>query len=410
MNYISLSSVQVFSYLFPVITTPYLVRVIGANKYGLLAFAGSLNGFFNLLIEFSFRFSATRRIAVVREDKKAVSRIMTSVMMLKLLGGIITMAALILLVNYVTRFHESSVPFLLSYGYVIGNAIFPLFVFQGIEKMKYVAIYNFISRVLFTVLLFVVIRAESDYIYVPLLNLFGSIVISFLSFWELSRLGIGFCRVSLRDIMHELKDGYQIFVSNVAISLYTTLNTFLLGMLTSNIYVGYYAAAEKITKLIQNIYVPFFNSLYPNVSRRVGEQGRSALQYIFFMTKLVSGAMLLISILTFSFAPIIVKIFLGNGFLPAITTLRVLSFLPFIISVSNMLGIQIMYNFEMKKTLSAIVIVAAVIGVLSNIVLIPLLKHNGVALSWFLTETFVTIVVVVILRKRKFFDLTEDLS
>lgn len=267
-NFLSLSGLQVFTYILPLITLPYLVRVLGVEKYGLVMFAQSFINFFNILVDYGFNLSATREIAVNRDDKKIITEIYSSVMTIKILLLLLSFFVLVVIVFSVKKFQPDSVLFLLTFSLVVGQAIYPAWYFQGMEKMKYITIINILSRIVFTIAIFVFVRTETNYIFVPVLNGLGSCIGSAYAFYIIhKKMDQKFQFQKISILIKHFKDSTQFFLSRVAVSLYSSANTFVLGLLTNNTLVGYYSIAEKLYTAIQSLYNPINQTLYPYVAK-----------------------------------------------------------------------------------------------------------------------------------------------
>src|SRR5690554_5734970 len=267
-NFLSLSGLQVFTYILPLITLPYLVRVLGVEKYGLVMFAQSFIMFFNILVDYGFNLSATREIAVNRDNKAKVTEIYSSVMTIKVLLLGASFAVLSGIVFSVEKFTPDATLYLLTFLMVVGQALFPIWYFQGMERMKYITIINILSRVVFTVAIFVFVHNENDYVLVPVLNGLCACVGSVYALWLIKAcFKQKYEFQSLKNIKLHFKDSTQFFLSRVAVSLYTSANTFVLGLVTNNTMVGYYSIAEKLYQAMQGLYGPITQALYPYVAK-----------------------------------------------------------------------------------------------------------------------------------------------
>ena len=172
-NFVALLLLQATSYLFPFITLPYLSRVIGVEKFGEIAFATALMTYFQTIVDYGFIYSAVRDISRCRDDKQKASLIFTTVMWARFFLIIVSLLLLGLIILVVPKFFEMRVILCTSFFMVIGHALFPDWMFQAIEKMKYITFLNILTKLLFTILVFVVIQQESDYIYQPILTSLG---------------------------------------------------------------------------------------------------------------------------------------------------------------------------------------------------------------------------------------------
>lgn len=268
-NFLSLSGLQVFTYILPLITLPYLVRVLGVEKYGLVMFAQSFIVFFNILVDYGFNLSATREIAVNRDNKAKVTEIYSSVMTIKVLLLGASFAILSSIVFSVEKFTPDATLYLLTFLMVVGQALFPIWYFQGMERMKYITIITILSRVIFTVAIFVFVHNENDYVLVPVLNSLGACIGSVYALWLIrTSFQQRFEFQSLKNITLHFKDSTQFFLSRVAVSIYTSANTFVLGIFTDNTMVGYYSIAEKLYQAMQGLYGPITQAVYPYVAKQ----------------------------------------------------------------------------------------------------------------------------------------------
>ena len=150
-NYFSLSILQIANYILPLLTLPYLVRVLGTEKFGLIMFAQALATFLTVFVDFGFNLSGTREVSVARNEKEKLSKIFSAIIIIK--AGLLCLALFILfiIVKVFTRFSVDADVYFLSFGIVIGQTLFPVWFFQGIEKMKIIALINILAKVIFTV-------------------------------------------------------------------------------------------------------------------------------------------------------------------------------------------------------------------------------------------------------------------
>jgi len=272
----------------------------------------------------------------------------------------------------------------------LGNVLFPVWFFQGMERMKYITILNIIAKGIFTICIFIFIRKMADYLYVPLINSMGFLVAGGLSLRIVSKdFGIKFILPSFEAIKHQLKEGWHIFISTVAISLYTTSNTFILGLFTNNTIVGYYAASEKIVRAIRGLITPVSQTVYPYINKLASESKERALNFIRKLVKIVGSISFIISLSIFIFANLIVNIILGSQYQQSIIVLRILAFLPFIIFLTNMFGAQLLLPFNIKKLFTLSIIIPSLLHIALLFPVAYLYREIGVAILVMFTETMI---------------------
>lgn len=266
-NFLSLTILQVLNYLLPLITFPYLVRVLGVEKFGLLSFATATINYFLILTDYGFNLSATREIAIYRDNKEKTEEILSSVIIIKL--GLLGLSLIILsiLVFSFEKFRKDWFIYYLTFGMVLGHVLFPVWFFQGIERMRYITILNIIAKGFFTFMIFILIKKKLDYWKVPILNSMGFILAGLLSLYFIKKnFKLNIKLVNFLTLKKYFLDSSQFFLSRISVSIYTSSNAFVLGIFTNNTMVGYYSMAEKLYHALQQIYFPITQVLYPYIA------------------------------------------------------------------------------------------------------------------------------------------------
>ena len=315
-NFLSLSVLQALNYLLPLITLPYLVRVLGPEKYGLISFAQAFIGYFVILTDYGFNLSATREISINRENEEKVSEIFSSVMIIKFLLGILSFFILGLILLFIPKFKNDWIIYLFTFGTVLGNILFPVWFFQGMENMKWITILNVIARGIFTVLIFVFVHKESDYLNVAIINSLGSIIAGIISLIIVFKnFKVKFIFPKLESIKHQLKEGWHIFIAQVAISGYTYSRTFAVGLFTNNTITGYYAIAEKLMNVIQTFPLgSITQSLYPRISKIYTENKQKAINLMKRFQKFTILVYLIWLPIIYFLSPLLIKIIAGEPY------------------------------------------------------------------------------------------------
>ena len=335
-NFMSLSVLQGANYVLPLITLPYLVRVLGPEKYGLIAFAQAFIQYFNILTDYGFNLSATREISIHRDNAQKVSEIFSSVMIIKFCLLVLSFVIMSILVFSFWKFRQDWLIYYLTFGMVVGQVLFPVWFFQGMERMKYITFLNITAKLIFTFAIFVFIRQASDYIYVPLLNLFGYLVAGALALRIVFRgFKIGFKVPSYSSLIHQLKEGWYIFISQVAISGYNSSRLFAVGLFTDNTITGYYAIAEKLMNVVITFpLASLLQSLYPRLSKIYSENKERAIRLMNKFQSITTIAYLSGLPVLYFLAPWVIKIISDEPYPETILSFRLLLLAVFFISAN----------------------------------------------------------------------------
>lgn len=266
-NFVSLSVLQIFGMFLPLITLPYVLRVLGFEKYGIIILATSLVAYFQSITDFSFRITATRDVAVFRESQNKLNFIYSKVITVKVIFLFLSTLFLILIILLYPPFYKEKTLFFLTIPILFGYALFPEWFFQGIEKMKYITILNLSIKVFFTICVFVFIKSKEDYWLYPLLQSAGFIGAGFAGQLILiKKYKLKFIWLPKKIIKKTIIGNFPIFVNQFFPTLYNNTSSFLLGIFGGTFLLGIYDAIKKIVDLsivlldiVSRVFFPFLN-------------------------------------------------------------------------------------------------------------------------------------------------------
>lgn len=394
-NFLSLSVLQGLNYLLPLITLPYLVRILGPDKYGLVAFAQAFIAYFGIITDYGFNLSATREISIQRENKKKISEIFSSVMIIKV--GLLFLSFIIMniIIFSFQKFRQEWLLYYLTFGMVLGQVLFPVWFFQGMERMKYITYLNITARLIFTVAIFVFIHQASDYIYVPFLNFMGSLVAGVLSLWIVFRnFNVNFKLPSVADIKHQLREGWHIFISQAAISGYTSSRLFAVGLFTDNTITGYYAIAEKLMSVVQTFpLASLVQSLYPRLSNIYSESKERARNLMNRFQNLTTIIYLIGLPIIYFLAPLVVKVIAGEPYPEVILAFRLLLFAVFFIN-ANAFRVHFLLVSGKDSVYSRIHIIMGIGGFILTFLMTYFFSFIGTVISLIVIEFIMLILTL----------------
>lgn len=399
-NVLSLYAVQIASYLFPLVTLPYLARVLGAAGWGLVAFGQAFGGYLALFVEFSFGLSGTREVARHRESKEKLTDVLAGVLGAKI---VLTAPAIVLAVaarHWVPIFRSHPDLFWAAIFWTIAQSYSMLWYFQGLEKMRLVAILDVLSRALATIGIFVFIHAPGDEWKVLALQGAAAFLLMLVAMLLAYR-EVPFRLPTMRLAWGALRLGWSMFLFRAAVSLYTVGNAFILGLFVSPAIVGYYAGAEKISKAVLSLLNPVSQAFFPRLSNLVEHARARAAQLARLGMVFMGAGGAVLGLIEFLLAPLAVRIILGHRYASSVPVLCVLALLPPLIALSNVLGIQWMLPLGMDRPFNTIIFIAGGLNVFLAFFLASRYTAIGMAVAVVTAEAFVTGAMYGLLRFRR---------
>nr|WP_197068865.1 oligosaccharide flippase family protein [Capnocytophaga canimorsus] len=267
-NFGYLSILKIFTLLVPIVTYPYLIGIIGKEIWGELIFAQVIISYFSLLINFGYDVSATREISIERNNKKNLSKIVSSVYWSKFLMLIAISLVFILLLTNIPFFISNQKLYIFTFLMCIGDFLFPMWFFLGTEKMKYITFINLFVRLLFLLLVFIFIKEQSDYILVPIFNGMGGVVSGLFAIIIMCvRFQVKFITVSFVDTINRVRSSVNFFITDLSVILKDRLNILIIGSFIGFSEVAYYDLGTKIVHIAQTPFSIVNSVLLPNFSK-----------------------------------------------------------------------------------------------------------------------------------------------
>ncbi len=283
-NIASLSLLQWVNYIVPLFLIPFLVRSLGIELFGLVMFAQSVSTIFIIFSDLGFSITGTRKISVLKKDKKQISEIFWNITTIKVATLILLFGVLLLLIAFVPKFSKEPLLFIFSFGVTIGSTVFPSWFFQGIQKMKIITVVNTTAKLIFALLVVIYVTSPDDYLLVPLFNSSGFIIAGVSGLIYATR-HVTFLRPKLKNIKAQIKESAPVLLSSIATTLYTSSNVLILGFLTNNTITGVYASFEKVILALKGVYGPIYQAMFPWLSMKkdINEFIRKTGTYVFII-------------------------------------------------------------------------------------------------------------------------------
>ena len=398
-NYLALLFIQGANFILPLIILPYLVRVLGSEKYGLVMIAQSVALFLTIIVDFGFNISATKEVAYLKNDKEKLSQFYWNIVFVKLILIIITFIILLGMTFFINKFKLDPLVYLFSFGLVLGQAIFPTWFFQGIEKMQVITFVTVGAKLFFTLSLFFVVFSPDDYLYVPIFNGLG-FVISGLFGFIFSLQYVKFISPKLLQIKDIIKNSLSLFFSNLAVSFYTSSNVIILGFFAGDSIAGIYSSMEKLILAIKSIYTPIYQAIFPNLSTKPDKKVRIFIDKIRIPIGILGAV---ISTIIFFGSKTILNFAFNDSLITSYSIVFQFLGLISLFSSLNMLYVTLYFpSINKYKIRMKILISGGFFNLIVALVFVQFFTIYGVAFSAITTELFILILAIIYYKKVTF--------
>ena len=402
-NIFSMVTLRGMEYILAFLLVPYLLRTLGPARFGSIAFMQGIIAYFTLIINYGFNLTAPRDIALA--DTTQLPRIFSCYFwgIFFLWLGSSTIFGLGYGIFCLLFRERLDIPlFFACYMTAVGTAAFPVWFFQGVQQMRYITLLNLIGRFVTTGLIFCLVHSSEDYIMAAFL-LSCTTVFAGLVSWKViyKKWPEILCRPVVKDILEVYKNGWKIFLSSLACNLYTTSDVVILGALTNSTVVGYYSGAEKLIGCVRKGIGAVSDAVYPFISQQFKESKDAAVSFlrnqliIYLICGIIGGLAILF------LSPAIVPWLLGEKYVPSVSVLQAMSFVPLFVAVSTVFGYETMLSLGMQQPYSRILIAASLLNLVLIVPCIFWKEALGVAFCSVLTEAFITIIMGWVLWKNR---------
>jgi len=399
-NVASLYGVQFASYLLPLVTLPYLTRVLGVATWGLVAFAQAFGSYAGAGIEYGFHLSATRAVARNRDSRDELAGLVAGVMGAKamLAAGAVILA--VFLESWIPLFRENPVFLWAAVFWAVGQSFSMLWYYQGFERMRLVAVLDVAGKAAATAGIFILVHHPADGWKVLALQGGGSLL-SVTVATALVYREVPFRLPTWRLVSNTLRMGWSMFLFQGSMSLYGAGNAFILGLFASPAAVGIYAGAEKLARALMGLLAPIHQSLYPRLSHLVQHNRPAANRLARSSMFLLTSAGVVLSLAAFLAAPWAVPLILGRSFAASVPVLEILAALPLLDALGTMFGVLWMVPLGLDRQFNRVILAGGVLNLVLAVVLAPRFAQLGMAAAVVATEVFVALALYLTLRRRK---------
>lgn len=401
LNFIMNAILTMSSFLFPLISFPYVSRILGPEGTGRVDFATSLIAYFLMFAQLGIPTYGVRACAKVRDDKRLLTKTAQELLIINLVMSAISYVVLALALIFVPVLREDRVLYIVVSLTIIFNTIGMEWLYKALEQYTYITIRSILFKFVSLAAMFMLVREKDDYV------IYGGITIlassaSYLMNFVHARKYISLRPVGGYEFAPHLKAVMVFFAMACATTVYTNLDKVMLGVMISpdSVYVGYYGAAARIKSILVSIVTSLGTVLLPRASYYVqhGQMdefrkiSRKALNFV-----VVAATPLMLYFIFFARQGIL--LLSGEDYLGAVVPMQLIMPTLLFIGLTNILGIQILVPTGREKVVLYSVIVGAATDVVCNLLLIPRYAAAGAALSNMIAEAAVLVFQIVALRR-----------
>ncbi|MCD9486611.1 oligosaccharide flippase family protein [Photobacterium iliopiscarium] len=363
-NIFSLSVLQIVTYIVPLIILPYLVRVLGVDKFGLVVFAQSLCAYFIIVTDFGFSLSANRHISLYRDDKNRLNEVYSSTIYLKLILLLLSFIVFSFIIFSFEIYSKHILLYYLSFCLVIANTFIPTWLYQGLEKMNYLVISNVIIKVFTMVAILIFVKNTDDFYLVPIIYALSSVIIVCMLHFDIyKRLNIKLVKIPLYDLREYLIESSQFFLSRLANEGLMNSIVFFIGLKFGNTILGYYSMAEKLYRAFYMILSPINQALYPYM---VKNRDVKIYKKVFSMIILVTiGA----SITSMIIAPFVFDILFKSTSQDSVNIFRILCIATFFGISNSLIGFPLLGALGYMKKANISLIYGSIIALIYLVII-----------------------------------------
>ena len=399
-NFAYKSALTLSSYIMAFITFPYVSRVLGVERIGLVNFVDNTISYFLLFATMGVNLLGVREIAAVKENPEKRNAVFGKLLGMNLMFTCATLLVYIVAISAIPKLNQYNELFFIGISKILGTAFLVEWFFTGIENFRYITLRSLAIKALYVIAVFVFVRTHDDYKLYFILTV-GTVVVNALINSIYVR---HFVRLNLKDILDTsyLKQNCILGIYNIMTSMYLTFNVMYLGLVSDNVQVGYYTTAFKVYMVILGLFSAFTNVMLPRMSSLLaeGEQQRFQLLVDKSFRAMCTFSIPMISC-SIVLAPEIIYVLSGTGYDGAITPMRIIMPAALFVGMAQVLAIQILTPMRQDKTLFTASLIGALVSIVINVTIVPRMCSIGSAIVLLFSEMAVTTTYIVYVLRHK---------
>lgn len=413
LNYIMNCMLTASSMIFPLLSYPYVSRILQPEGMGKVAVANSVVAYFSLAAMMGIPTYGIRACAKVRDDREKLSKLVWELFLISLVTTLITYAVFTGCLFLIPRLASDKLLFAVMGISILFQMLGVEWLFKALEEYTYITVRSLLFKALALILMFLCIREKDDYVIYGALTMFAGVGSNICNIFRMRHFvnPLKKCAVRIEEMKKHLKPVSVFFAMTAATTIYTNLDVIMLNFMSGDIETGYYSAAVKIKGVLVSFVTALGTVLLPRMSyyaeKRMKREFGQMIRKAFLFVGLVSVSLCLFFIF---FAKYSILILSGEAFLPAVEPMQIIMPTLILIGFSNICGIQILVPLGMEKQVLYSEIAGAVTDVCINLWLIPSMGARGAAIGTLVAEAVVLLyqICAIIKMKEKYYDTGKD--
>ena len=397
-NFVMNTILTVSAMIFPIITYPYVTKILGPQGIGTVSFANSVVTYFSMFAQLGIPTYGIRACAKVRDDRQELSRVTQEILLINLVTCVLSYLAFFITVQAVPQLREEKTLYVVMSAMILFNSIGAEWLYKGLEQYRYITLRSVLFKFIALVGMFLLIHRQGDYVIYGGITIFASVGSNLLNLINIRWL-VDLKPVGDYNFRRHLRPIFVFFAMSIATTVYTNMDNVMLGFLKGTTENGYYDAAVKIKNILVGVVASLGTVLLPRVSYYVERGEREAfakvteraLRFVF----LISMPLCVYFVL---FARPSIYLLSGTAFEASILPMQLIMPTLVFIGLTNIMGIQILVPTGREKQVLYSEIVGAGVNIVANSLLIPQMGAAGAAIGTVLAEIAVFIVQMVALR------------
>lgn len=393
-NFAYKSILTISTYIMGFITFPYISRVFGVNRLGLINFVDNTINYFLLFATMGINILGVREIATAKTNNEERNKIFSNILGINIWFTIATLVIYVTLITIIPKLSQYSELFYIGSVKIIFTTFLIEWFFTGIENFKYITIRSIIIKFIYIISVFLFIRHKDDYILYIILTVGTVVVNAIINMLYVKR----YVTIIPKELLNTryIKNNLSLGVYAIMTSMYLTFNVMYLGFVSDNTQVGYYTTAFKLYSVILGFFTAFTNVMLPRMSSLLAEGNNERFQELinksFAAVAKFSIPLILCSMVL---SPQIIYVLSGPGYEGAIQPMRIIMPAIIFVGIAQILAIQILMPMKKDKILLIASICGAIVSIIFNIILVPNLESIGSAIILLSCELLVTLIYII---------------